>query len=643
MEDSPRSPLLLEGGSINAPPPPARGSCGALFKSLGAYLTLCIMMACWIIEGEFSQSLEDGCPDNNTTHFPGKTDLCYKSSFFIAYCTRVGWALVLVGWYIWRVCILDDGGDASLRLGSRSSPGLHRGRGLGAFSWGTYLRWGLLLGVAIFGSTYTWYLSLPLTSVAGNSAVYQSAPVFVFLFSIPALGESVTALKVAAVLLCVGGSAVVALENSSGGGGDSLTGYAWCICSVLLYAGFEVLYKKYACDDNDPYPVANSQRFFGLLGVAAVATMWPIFFVLDATGFEPFVWPERDDLPYIAIVAVCDVGFNLFLLITILLSSPLFASVGTILVIPLGAATDYLWKGTLLADNAFYGVGMIIVGFCAMIYAEHTGHVANHTAKAAHSVRSVEMSVAGSAGGAGRGQTRAVGLDAAMPAKSVAAIMSAFNSPPAGMFVRGRHGVTHYTVDTPATTATGSAPRKLAVCAHGIGTNVGVYTALTARLVDAGYTVLRYDFFGHGWSVPDDPLLRINDAVMLAQVEDVLDHICDGPNEPVATFVGHSTGGSVAILAAARLDRPIQSLSLVSPAIWAKKPLIARIADTIPNFFHGMLRLGLLNKAIEDAYIGGAKTAAFAMDSVSGEFKFPEAGNKKVADDTRMFASHPYG
>ena len=75
------------------------------------------------------------------------------------------------------------------------------------------------------------------------------------------------------MLLCVGGSAVVALENSGGGGGDSLAGYAWCIISVLLYAGFEVLYKKYACNDDDPYPVANSQRFFGLLGVAAVTPM----------------------------------------------------------------------------------------------------------------------------------------------------------------------------------------------------------------------------------------------------------------------------------------------------------------------------------------------------------------------------------
>ena len=74
---------------------------------------------------------------------------------------------------------------------------------------------------------------------------------------------------------------------------------------------------------------------------------------------------------------------------------------------------------------------------------------------------------------------------------------------------------------SPAPSASGGGPRKLAVCAHGIGTNLGLYTALTARLVDAGYTVLRYDYFGHGWSVPDDPLLRINDIVMLAQVRTI--------------------------------------------------------------------------------------------------------------------------
>ena len=46
---------------------------------------------------------------------------------------------------------------------------------------------------------------------------------------------------------------------------------------------------------------------------------------------------------------------------------------------------------------------------------------------------------------------------------------------PGGQFVRGRGGVTHYMLDGPAgrDPATDGA-RKLVVCSHGIGTNVGV-------------------------------------------------------------------------------------------------------------------------------------------------------------------------
>ena len=161
---------------------------------------------------------------------------------------------------------------------------------------------------------------------------------------------------------------------------------------------------------------------------------------------------------------------------------------------------------------------------------------------------------------------------------------------PGGQFVRGRGGVTHYMLEgtDPAT----DGARKLVVCSHGIGTNVGVFENIVAPLVEAGYTVLRYDFFNHGWSVADDKYLRYDDEVMMAQVEDLLDHVCLDAHDEHATehaeavhgFVGHSTGGIVGILAAERLrhTRPIPGLALVSPALWASKPLLARLADAVP-------------------------------------------------------------
>lgn len=189
---------------------------------------------------------------------------------------------------------------------------------------------------------------------------------------------------------------MLSLENSQGGT-DKAIGYVWEIGSVVLYAVYEVFYKKFCCDDNDTFPTANSQRFFGLAGLLTLLTIWPLFFLLDHTGVEPFRWPTREELYYIIIVSLCDTLFNLFLVVTILLTSPLFTSVGTILVIPLGCLVDWYFKrlcfalaqclanplGTLtyssfvdvaLAPKAYYGVVMIMFGFAMMVYSEHKEH-----------------------------------------------------------------------------------------------------------------------------------------------------------------------------------------------------------------------------------------------------------------------------
>mmetsp|Transcript_78 Transcript_78/g.175 ORF Transcript_78/g.175 Transcript_78/m.175 type:complete len:386 (-) Transcript_78:70-1227(-) len=363
-----RDPLLADHHSINPledhvwNEPHGK----TFFQRIAGYLSLMMMMAGWICEGEFEQILT-ACPDpewkvNNTG--VDHQALCYPNNFFITYCTRIGWAAVLVGWLLWRSCILGDDADT-----------FNTGRGNGAFSWSYYLKWSTFLGVGIFASSYTWYISLGETSFGGNAAVYQTAPVFVFILSVMMLGETVTVFKCFAVLLSVAGCAVLSLENSQGGK-DSAIGYVWEIGSVILYAVYEVFYKKYCCDDSDTFPTANSQRFFGTTGVMSLLVLWPLFFAFDKTGYEKFEWPTSDQVYYIVIVAACDTIFNLFLVVTILLTSPLFTSVGTILVIPIGCLVDYLWKDTELAPKAYYGVVMIIFGFAMMVYSEHKEHQA---------------------------------------------------------------------------------------------------------------------------------------------------------------------------------------------------------------------------------------------------------------------------
>ena len=139
----------------------------------------------------------------------------------------------------------------------------------------------------------------------------------------------------------------------------------------------QVLYKRYLTSDTDPMPTANANRFFGVLGLMTLLTVWPMFFILDVTEIEPFLMPSPRQAKLIAVIAVCDTAFNAFLLLCILLTSPLFTSVGTILVIPITSLVGYLAHGTVLPAKAFAGVAMIVSGFLCIVAAEHRESVEN--------------------------------------------------------------------------------------------------------------------------------------------------------------------------------------------------------------------------------------------------------------------------
>ena len=111
----------------------------------------------------------------------------------------------------------------------------------------------------------------------------------------------VTVFKCFAVILSVGGCAVLSLENSQGGT-DKAIGYVWEVGSVILYAVYEVFYKRFCCHPSDPFPTANSQRFFGLCGLLTLILVWPFFFILDHIKYEPFQWPTQQEAMYVVLI-----------------------------------------------------------------------------------------------------------------------------------------------------------------------------------------------------------------------------------------------------------------------------------------------------------------------------------------------------
>jgi len=177
-----------------------------------------------------------------------------------------------------------------------------------------------------------------------------------------------------------------------------------------------------------------------------------------------------------------------------------------------------------------------------------------------------------------------------------------------------------------------------------------------------GYYVLRYDFFGHGYSKHQGPSIwfEYTTDMLVDELEDLLDYIYDyysktkrlkrPPN--IAAFIGHSTGGILGICASARWStaaeinnqhpvRFIPRLILLSPAIWADKPLLAVLADQFPHSLTTLMKyVSGLKPLIVDAYFDVIKDS-FAKDPQTNQYIHTHAEEELRLLTHRLFGAVP--
>ena len=122
-------------------------------------------------------------------------------------------------------------------------------------------------------------------------------------------------------------------------------------------------------------------------------------------------------------------------------------------------------------------------------------------------------------------------------------------------FVHLRDGWTHYEIAGPE-----SAP--VVVLAAGASVPGYIWQPTFDSLKSAGYRVLRYDYFGRGWS--DRPDIPLTQDVYVRQLGGLLDSL--GVREPV-TLAGLSYGGTVITSFAAAYPDRVGALVYVDPGI----------------------------------------------------------------------------
>lgn len=123
-----------------------------------------------------------------------------------------------------------------------------------------------------------------------------------------------------------------------------------------------------------------------------------------------------------------------------------------------------------------------------------------------------------------------------------------------GSFVELSAGVTHYEIR-------GEDGREVVVLIHGNAAPQVTWDRTIGPLCDAGFRVLRYDLFGHGFS--DRPRLSTYDKHFYnVQLAELLSHL--DVTYPVR-LVGSSQGGGIATCFAAEHPGSVSRLALLAP------------------------------------------------------------------------------
>jgi pimeloyl-ACP methyl ester carboxylesterase len=129
-----------------------------------------------------------------------------------------------------------------------------------------------------------------------------------------------------------------------------------------------------------------------------------------------------------------------------------------------------------------------------------------------------------------------------------------------GQFARLTHGFTHYEIAGPP-----EAP--VVVLAAGFSVPYYIWDPTFTTLADAGYRVLRYDYYGRGFS--DRPDVPYTQAFYVRQLLELLDAL--DISEPIE-LAGLSLGGAIVTSVADTVPDRVRSLIYVDPAFRSPGP-----------------------------------------------------------------------
>ncbi len=368
--------VLLESGSDNEPPLLLHSAAASPGGQLQPFASLT----------RYGQVAGDETPNGGRNHSASsspRTGLVRPTPVIVSALTRMGERSPLTQHGHSHIVVvphqlLPSAADAAASGDAGdSSP---TGASLDAGSIWATARLALALCPLWFLMNYLFNLSLNLTSLASSTILSTTSSLFVLLFGLCTVPRAAVGLpQVLGVAATILGAVLISwkdTESGSGGAGSegeegmthSLVGDLVAALSAVFYALYSLQLRRSIPDET----AVDMTLLFGFIGLTNALFAWPLFPLLHLFQIESWVgFPSLAVVGFLTLNGLAGTVVSDFLWAkSVLLTSPLIASLGLALTVPLAIVVDIALNGKVLTWMRGLGGCCVLAGF-ALVNVAH--------------------------------------------------------------------------------------------------------------------------------------------------------------------------------------------------------------------------------------------------------------------------------